>query len=318
MRWIGLFAFVLACGRGGKEEAVTSPETATGPGAAGLLACQAAVRAMDAFVACAPSADDKLIAEHFQAKTREVFSSTKPLKSELETRATARMCLADLDGMARDMAKKKCGFALTTQERAWLEAERRRRTPVPAEAKGADRDMLAKLAATRDRACACKDIACVDAIEAELDKDTTRLSKDASIVLRDAGGEMIDELFGCARRLRTDVALAEPGGPGDPTAVRAFANQIRAERAAAAAAANRPPPPPVTLPDGKTLSLAGCKALAKETDREACEVLFDEVAECQGRGADTQTCVDDAVKEYLEWIAEDDGGGGFEDDEDIP
>jgi len=320
MRGIVIVGVLAACGSGSKKggaAAAQPPETATGPGAAGLLACQSTVRALDAFVACAPNEDERLVAAHFQESMRGVITSSRPLDGPGAGKLTARMCLGFLEGMALDLEAKRCAFALTPDERAWLDAERRRRTPIPDAAKGTDRVALQVVVTLRDRACACTTVACVDAIDAELEAKITPLSREATLAVRDAAGEIIDETQACARRVRTRAGLAEPSGPGDPAAVKRLADQIRAERAATIAAANRPPPPPLALPDGKTLRLADCAAHADADARSACEFLFDDVAECQTRGTEAKACVDAVVKEYVEWTTSGhDGAVGFEDDED--
>lgn len=306
MRWIVIVGVLIAYGCGGKKGSGASkpPETSTGPGAAGMLACQSAVRAMDAFVACAPSEDEKLVAAHFQRSSREVFTSTTPIAHDT-ARLTARMCLGFLEGLALDLESKKCPYTLTDDERAWLDAERRRRTPIPAEASKADRAALEIVVRLRDRACVCTAGACVDAIDAELDRQVTPLSDEATLVVREAASEIVDETMACARRVRIKAGLAEPFGPADPEVVRRLAEQIRAERDAEVAKANRPPPPPITLPDGKTLKLGDCVAIGDMFERDLCTTLFDDVAECHALGGDVKACVDELVNEY-----------GGEDDED--
>lgn len=68
----------------------------------------------------------------------------------------------------------------------------------------ADREALAKLAALRDRACACQAKACYDELTRELDMGVGSLGPHASQALVDAASAMIDELMGCGRRLAID------------------------------------------------------------------------------------------------------------------
>jgi hypothetical protein len=313
---LGLMLLVVACSRGDKGASGRPPETSTGPGAAGLLACQSAVRASDAIVACAKSEDEKLVADHVAEMSRKLLTDAAPFAHPAAATLTAQMCVERLDAYERELQARKCAFTASKEERGWIEAQQRHRTPVPAEAKGADHDALANVAAHRDRACACKTAACARDVGDALEKDLTPLSAGASPALRDAASAMIDEIGRCTRRVEMDEGSAKPNEPGDPATIHALAEQIRAERAEAAAKANRPPPPPVTLPDGKKLSLADCAKLPNEDHHDACMSLFDDVVGCQEQSDDVVQCIDDAVKEYLEWISADSGAGFADEPED--
>jgi hypothetical protein len=134
----------------------------------------------------------------------------------------------------RELEARKCKYVASADERAWIEAQHRHRTPVPSEAKGPDRDALAEVASHRDRACACKTATCADKIGSDLDKNLTPLSHEASPALRDAAAAMIDEIGRCVRRLQLDEQFAAPSIAGDDAAAtHALAEQIRADRAAA-------------------------------------------------------------------------------------
>jgi hypothetical protein len=311
-RWpiVIVLGTVAACG-GAKRESVPPPETATGPGAAGLLACQALGRAMDALAACARSDDERLVLEHGFERQRELAMSAQPFADDSVRRPATRMCLSFLESLQKQLAVEKCAYTPTAQERAWLAAERRRRTPVPAAAKGADRDVLVKAAALRDRACECKTQACYDEVSRELDMGVGSLDKGSPPAARDAASDMIDELMDCGRRLALDLMPAVPTPPPDPAELKQIADAIRAERATAAR--RKAPPPPVTLADGKRLAVGDCAQMSDTDERDACETLFADVQECKGERdtAAIEACVADAVKSY-------DDREPFDDDADEP
>ncbi len=58
--------------------------------------------------------------------------------------------------------------------------------------------------------CACQAADCVDAIEGEIERALQPLSDEAGPVVRDAAGDMIDELGSCSRRVRMKLDLARP------------------------------------------------------------------------------------------------------------
>jgi hypothetical protein len=311
-RWpiVIVLGTVAACG-GSKRQSVPPPETATGPGAGGLLACQALGRAMDALSACARSDDERLVVEHGFERQRELMMSPRPFADDSARIPATRMCLGYLEPLQKQLAAETCAYTPTAQERAWLEAERRRRTPIPAEATGGDREVLAKAAGLRDRACACKAQACYDEVTRELDMGVGSLGPDAPPAARDAASEMIDELMGCGRRLALDLMPTTPTPPPDPAELKQIADAIRAERATAAR--RKAPPPPVTLADGKRLAVGDCAQMSDTDERDACETLFADVQECQGErdAAAIDACVADAVMSY-------DDREPFEDDADEP
>lgn len=313
-----LLGAVIACGGGGgsRRETATPPDTATGPGAGGLLACQALVRAIDAQVACARSDDERVVVEQMLRSQRELAAETKPFADERQRPLAARMCLTFLEPLQKQLAADKCSYTATGQERAWLQSERARRTAVPASAKGPNRDTLVKAAALRDRACACKVQACYDDVSRELDMGVGSLDTDASTEERDAASEIIDELMACGRRLALDLTPATPSPPADPAEMKVMADAIRAERVAEAK--RTAPPPPVTLADGKRLAVEDCAMMGDPDDKGDCEYLFQQVQHCQGErdAAAVAECVDHAVTSYDESRGFEDEGEG--DDEAEP
>jgi hypothetical protein len=120
-------------------------------------------------------------------------------------RRVAAECAVMLDGMMRAEQPKNCPLDVTDGERgelaAFLTAWYGERTAAPSTG-NADADAaLVKLAALRDEACACKDLACAHAVGAKLDKAGSPVASDAPAAALDASGKMLDEVTRCRQKL---------------------------------------------------------------------------------------------------------------------
>lgn len=229
--WVALV--LAACGGGkGKGPPAPDPATATGPGPGGLLACQAAVRAIDALNACAPTPDEREMSALMTARLRAMSASTEPLPAD-RVAMMAQHCVAMLEEFGESLRWSKCSYAFTDHERQWVESWRTRRTGVPAGADEATRVSLAAAIDPRDRACACTTLDCAETIEGSLEKVIKPLPANARDVDRDAGGHILDELQACRRRLEWAAAHASPPPPpGDPAVVKRGLMRLRADAAA--------------------------------------------------------------------------------------
>lgn len=316
LAWVIASAALLACG-GKKPATGIDPATTTGPGMAGIAACKSVVRAIDAGVACGRTPDLRELERRMSSRMREMMTEAKPL-GERDSRMAARSCVRLLEGYSTALPADGCAFALSTQEVAWVATERARRTPIPSSADPASRASLTWLAGLRDRACKCKDVACYEAVEHDLDKPDNHpgpvMASDTAA--RDATGEMIDELVACGGRLTAAAARAmpPPQEPADPAKTRKLLEWLRAEDERDAVV-RRPAAEQVRLRDGRIVRLADCKVLPSvEWDR--CLGLFEAVEVCRDEpdAAKAVACERAELDEYMDPQA--DGEGGFEADED--
>ena len=156
-------------------------------------------------------------ASHVMTGRRKCFPEDTSIKMGLESladleatapadpakrRHVAAECAVMLDGMMRAEQPKNCPLDVTDGERselaAFLTAWYSERTAAPTTG-NADADAaLVKLAALRDEACACKDLACAHAVGAKVDK-TSPIDEPAAA--HDASGKMIDEVTRCRQKL---------------------------------------------------------------------------------------------------------------------
>ncbi len=235
-----LAVILVACGGGGgSSKPAIDPASTTGPGLAGIQACKSLVRAIDATHACAPSPDERRLAERSLDRLRAMYTSTEPIEpTEVEMHATA--CLDWYEELSAALTWQKCKFEPTSDERAWMAAFRKHRTGLPKTMVAGSLDALKVVMEGRDKVCACKDLACADQAMRRLETDLRPLPTDASIEERDAGGKMLDEAARCQKRLRRADQHAKPPPPSDPAAARELLDDMEAaeeaENTAAAAA----------------------------------------------------------------------------------
>lgn len=210
---------VVACGKGAGGKPAPDPATSSGPGIAGLLACKSLARAIDAVIACGKTPDERRLAELSLKLVRELHTDPRPLPPEAAP-MFAHGCVALLDDTIEALRWQGCAFTPTADERAWVAAQRKTRTGVPAGASAATRASLESLMAARDEVCRCADVACVQATQQKLDAGLKPLPPDASDAARDAGGKMIDEAMLCGRRIEHAEARKAPYQPPSPDEVK--------------------------------------------------------------------------------------------------
>ena len=197
---LGLVAVVLALGCGSKDSAPS----------AGSAAPVARPTVTDPIGFCAR-------ARNVMTGRRKCFPEDTSIKmgldsiAELEAgapaepgprRKVAAECAVMLDGMTRAEQPKNCPLDVTDAERKeladFLGAWYAQRTAAVVTG-NADADAaLTRLAAPRDEACACKDLACAHAASAKIDKETTPLGSDAA---RSAASGMRDDVTRCRQKL---------------------------------------------------------------------------------------------------------------------
>jgi hypothetical protein len=117
-------------------------------------------------------------------------------------RRVAAQCAIMVDGMMRAKQPLDCPLDVTDDERAELTAflaawYGERTVPAPTGNAAVD-EILGKLAAQRDAACACKDMACVRAAETALE---VTLPADASPAAAGTKAEILDEVARCKQKL---------------------------------------------------------------------------------------------------------------------
>jgi len=117
-------------------------------------------------------------------------------------RRIAATCAVMLDGMMRVEQPRNCPLDVTEEERAelsaFLAAWYGERTAPPTTGDAAADAALVTLAAQRDAACACKDLACARQAGSALD---AALSPGAPTTARDAAAKMVDEVARCRQKL---------------------------------------------------------------------------------------------------------------------
>lgn len=114
-------------------------------------------------------------------------------------------CAMTLDSMMRAEQPRNCPLDVTDSERKeladFLTAWFAERTDAPTTGNADTDTALGKLAAQRDAACACKDLACAHKVGDGLDKAKLSLPSDAPAAALAAAGKMIDEVTRCRQKL---------------------------------------------------------------------------------------------------------------------
>lgn len=245
MRVMSVAVCVLAgCGAKKKEgeagtgtaAAAKGPDAVSGPGVAGIAACQAMVRVLDASIACAPSEDERKLAQRATATLREVNTDTSEVDAALVP-TYAQQCVRMLDDFDSMLRWQKCKSPVSKTERGWIEAHNARRTPVPPGASAKARDVMSWLAGVRDNTCRCPDLTCADRMLRGLDDSDEldmSLPEDASAIERDAVSQMLDEAMWCQHRLMRAVQYSGEPPPSNPAEARRILADMEAAEAAAA------------------------------------------------------------------------------------
>ncbi|HSK04986.1 MAG TPA: hypothetical protein VK932_27245 [Kofleriaceae bacterium] len=116
------------------------------------------------------------------------------------------MCAQMLLAIEQDATKLGCTVALEPTQRrdlqALLEAWYGQRTPVVPTGDAASDAVIARIAAVRDAACACKDAACLDGLNAQL-AGVGMLPEKAPDAARRLGSKLLEDAGRCASRVRT-------------------------------------------------------------------------------------------------------------------
>lgn len=212
-----------------------SPDAVSGPGVAGIATCQAVVRVIDASIACAPSEDERKLAQRSTATIRSMHTDTSELDAELVP-IYAERCVQMLDDLDSMLRWQKCKSPLSETERGWIEAHNARRTLVPPGASAKARDVLSWLAGVRDNTCRCPDPTCADRMLRPIDDSEAldmRLPETASAIERDAASDMLDEAMWCQRRLMRAVQFSGPPPESNPAEARRMLAEMEAAEAAA-------------------------------------------------------------------------------------
>jgi hypothetical protein len=116
------------------------------------------------------------------------------------------MCAQMLLAIEQDATKLGCQVALDPPQRrdlrVLLEAWYGQRTPVVPTGDAAADAVIARIAAVRDAACACKDAACLDGLNAQLAGVGT-MPAAAPDAARRLGSKLLEDAGRCASRVRT-------------------------------------------------------------------------------------------------------------------
>ncbi len=114
-------------------------------------------------------------------------------------------CAVMLNGMMRAEQPKNCPLDVTDAERKeladFLTSWYAQRTDALVTGNVAADAALAKLAALRDAACACKDLACAHKAGDDLQKTAVPLPADAPTLARDAASNLLDDVSRCKQKL---------------------------------------------------------------------------------------------------------------------
>jgi hypothetical protein len=184
-----LLAVALAIGCGSKKEPEPRPTVADPIGF-----CERARAVMTHRRPCFPE----------DVSIKMGLAELTDLEAKAPTDASARrrvaaQCAVMLDSMTRAEQPQACPLDVTDEERAELAAflaawygERTAPTRDPA---------VVKLAAQRDAACACKDLACARKISSELEGYLGALSSDTAQADREASVKLLDEVARCKQKL---------------------------------------------------------------------------------------------------------------------
>lgn len=116
------------------------------------------------------------------------------------------MCAQMVLAIEQDAAKLGCTVAMDARRRteitALLDAWYGQRTPVVPTGDAAADAVIARIAAVRDAACACRDAACLDRLDKQLAEVGT-LPAAAPAAARTLGSKLLEDAGRCASRVRT-------------------------------------------------------------------------------------------------------------------
>lgn len=118
------------------------------------------------------------------------------------------MCAQILLAIEQDAAKQRCTVAIDARQRAeitaLLDAWYGQRTPVVPTGDAAADVVIAKIAAVRDAACACRDAACLEGLERQLGA-VGAMPAAAPDAARTLGSKLLEDAGRCASRVRASA-----------------------------------------------------------------------------------------------------------------
>jgi len=190
-----------------------APGSAAAPGSAppGPGSATTAIPAADDVCRIGMDAIDHASCGSAAGSIKAARSSLETISSTVQTTGTNDphgyevTCSRLVDAIDRDAAKAGCTLAIDPALRARIaktvEAYYAQRTPVTPTGDAAADAVIAKVAAMRDAACACKDQACLDKVDEQL-VTIPAMPTTVSQAARDLGSKLLDDAARCAQRVK--------------------------------------------------------------------------------------------------------------------
>jgi hypothetical protein len=165
--------------------------------------CRSSTAAVDQATCKTPEARQQLL-DAKQAIDRIAEASFKV--GGADHRQLQVMCAQVLLAIEQDAAKLSCTVAIDARQRkeitALLDAWYAQRTPVAPTGDAASDAVIARIAAVRDAACACRDAACLDRVDQQL-VSIGAMPQAAPASARTLGSKLLEDAGRCASRVRT-------------------------------------------------------------------------------------------------------------------
>lgn len=155
---------------------------------------------------------DKPEARQSLLNTRRAIESTIETLGKVagaDRRQFQVMCAQMLLAIEQDATKLSCKLAIDERQRkeitTLLDAWYGQRTPVVPTGDAAADAVIARIAAVRDAACACRDAACLDQLDKQLG-EVGAMPQAAPAEARTLGSKLLEDASRCASRVRTLTA----------------------------------------------------------------------------------------------------------------
>jgi len=184
-------------------DSAAPPAAGAGSAAAPSDICQSSLIALDRADCPTPEIQQQLASTK---KSLEGVIKTMGTVSDADPRQFQVMCAQLFLAIERDATKLKCKVELDARRRqeldALLDAWYGQRTPVVPTGDAAADVVIAQMAKLRDAACACKDAACLDRLDAQLTTIKV-MPTNAPDTARTLASKILEDAGRCASRVRT-------------------------------------------------------------------------------------------------------------------
>ena len=137
----------------------------------------------------------------------------RDLYATMPAARASRMCAFEIDHLRFDMSLENCVPALTAAEQQQIADAKLPVTAAPRTADPANQPIVDAIARARDRDCTCADKACVEAADADVERQRLEQLKPESQAVHDTVDAILSESYDCATRpqiISADVWVKVP------------------------------------------------------------------------------------------------------------